>query len=152
MTNTSKGIVAGFAATVVLSMIMVAKGMMGLMPELNVIAMLASMMNVAPLVGWVIHFMIGVIGWGVGFAIVFKVLPGSSNLTKGINFGVAAWYLMMLVVMPMTGVGLFGLKMGMMAPVMTLTLHAIYGAVLGLVFGRLRNATVVAEAESTDFA
>lgn len=34
MTNTNKGLIAGFAATVVLSMIMVAKGMMGLMPEL----------------------------------------------------------------------------------------------------------------------
>ncbi len=152
MNNASKGIVAGFAATVVLSMIMLAKSMMGLMPELNVIAMLGSMMNAAPVVGWVIHFMIGMIGWGVGFAIVFNILPGNSNLTKGISFAVAAWFLMMLVVMPMAGAGLFGLNMGMMAPAMTLMLHAIYGAVLGLVFGRLGNATVVAEAEDTDSA
>ena len=40
MSNLSRGIGAGLAATVVLSMIMVAKGMMGLMPELNVIAKL----------------------------------------------------------------------------------------------------------------
>jgi len=152
MNNASKGIVAGFAATVVLSMIMLAKSMMGLMPELNVIAMLGSMMNAAPVVGWVIHFMIGMIGWGVGFAIVFNILPGNSNLTKGISFTVAAWFLMMLVVMPMAGAGLFGLNMGMMAPAMTLMLHAIYGAVLGLVFGRLGNATVVAEAENPDSA
>ncbi len=152
MNNASKGIVAGFAATVVLSMIMLAKSMMGLMPELNVIAMLGSMMNAAPVVGWVIHFMIGMIGWGVGFAIVFNILPGNSNLTKGISFAVAAWFLMMLVVMPMAGAGLFGLNMGMMAPAMTLMLHAIYGAVLGLVFGRLGNATVVAEAENPDSA
>ncbi len=152
MNNASKGIVAGFAATVVLSMIMLAKSMMGLMPELNVIAMLGSMMNAAPVVGWVIHFMIGMIGWGVGFAIVFNILPGNSNLTKGISFAVAAWFLMMLVVMPMAGAGLFGLNMGMMAPAMTLMLHAIYGAVLGLVFGRFGNATVVAEAEDTDSA
>ena len=130
-------------------MIMLAKSMMGLMPELNVIAMLGSMMNAAPVVGWVIHFMIGMIGWGVGFAIVFNILPGHSNLTKGISFAVTAWFLMMLVVMPMAGAGLFGLNMGMMAPAMTLMLHAIYGAVLGLVFGRLGNATVVAEAEDT---
>ena len=44
MTNTARGIAAGLAATMVLSMIMVAKGMMGLMPELNVIAMLSSML------------------------------------------------------------------------------------------------------------
>ena len=36
MTNLKSGIVAGFAATVVLSVLMVAKGMMGVMPELDV--------------------------------------------------------------------------------------------------------------------
>ena len=45
MTNAGRGIVAGLVATAVLSMIMLAKGMMGLMPELDVIAMLSSMMN-----------------------------------------------------------------------------------------------------------
>ena len=151
MTNTSKGIVAGFAATLVLSMIMVAKGMMGLMPELNVIAMLSSMMNTAPAIGWVIHFMIGMLAWGIGFAMFFNVLPGNSNLTKGISFGIAAWVLMMVMIMPMAGAGLFGLNMGMMAPAMTLMLHAIYGAVLGLVFGKLgipKAATVADTADS----
>ncbi len=152
MTNTSKGIVAGFAATVVLSMIMVAKGMMGLMPELNVIAMLGSMMNTTLVVGWVIHFMIGMIAWGVGFAFFFNVLPGTSNLSKGISFGIAAWYLMMAVVMPMAGAGLFGIKLGMMAPVMTFMLHAIYGAVLGLVFGRLGNAKTKVGVEASSSA
>ncbi len=152
MTNASKGIVAGLAATVMLSMIMFAKGMMGLMPELNVIAMLSSMMNVTPVVGWAIHFMIGMLAWGLGFVAVFSILPGATDITRGISFGVAAWFLMMLAVMPMAGAGLFGLNMGMMAPAMTLMLHAIYGAVLGLIFGRLGNATVVAEAEDTDSA
>ena len=137
MANVSKGIVAGLAATVVLSMIMVAKGMLGLMPELNVIAMLSSMMNTVAAVGWLIHFMIGMLAWGVGFAIFFNVLPGNSNLAKGISFGVMAWILMMVVIMPTAGAGLFGVNMGMLAPAMTLMLHIIYGAILGLVFGQL---------------
>lgn len=152
MNNTSKGIVAGFAATVVLSMIMVAKGMMGLMPELNVIAMLSSMMNTTPVVGWVIHLMIGMIAWGIGFAFFLNVLPGDSDLSKGISFGVAAWVLMMVVVMPMADAGLFGLNLGMMAPAMTLMLHVIYGAVLGLVFGRLGTANVATVADTADSA
>ena len=133
-------------------MIMVAKGMMGLMPELNVITMLGSMMNTAPVVGWVIHFMIGMIAWGIGFAFFFNVLPSDSNLTKGISFGIAAWILMMVVIMPMAGAGLFGLDMGMMAPVMTLMLHVIYGAVLGLVFGRLGIASAATAANTADTA
>lgn len=39
------GAVAGFAATVVLSAMMVVKGMMGILPELDVIAMPSAMMG-----------------------------------------------------------------------------------------------------------
>ena len=145
MNNMVKGIVAGLVATMVLSMIMVAKGMMGLMPELNVIAMLSSMMKVAMPLGWVIHFMIGMLVWGIGFSAVSGILPGGSDITRGISFGMVAWLMMMLMVMPMAGAGLFGLNMGMMAPVMTLMLHAIYGAVLGFVFSKLGSDKVAAE-------
>lgn len=137
MINVARGIGAGLVATMVLSMIMVAKGMMGLMPELNVIAMLSSMMKTTPIIGWAIHFMIGALAWGVGFVTVARILPGSTVLAKGISFGIAAWVMMMLAIMPMAGAGLFGLKMGMMAPMMTLVLHVIYGAVLGLAYGKL---------------
>ena len=146
MSNVGRGIGAGLAATVVLSMIMVAKGMMGLMPELNVIAMLSSMMNAAPVAGWVAHFMIGMLAWGLGFVFFGKYLPGRTHIVKGISFGIAAWVLMMLMVMPMAGAGFFGLNMGMMAPAMTLMLHVIYGAVLGLAYGKLGSDKMVAEA------
>ena len=33
---------------------------------------------------------------------------------------------MMFIPMPMSGEGLFGLKLGMMAPIITLVLHIIY--------------------------
>jgi len=152
MTNISKGIIAGLAATVVLSMIMVAKGMMGLMPELNVIAMLSSMMSGAPVVGWVIHFAIGILVWGLAFVAVLRILPGTSVVAKGISFGIAAWIVMMLMVMPMAGAGLFGLNMGMMAPVMTLILHVIYGAVLGFTYSKLNSDNVPVKTESVGSA
>ena len=137
MTNIGRGIGAGLAATAVLSMIMIAKDMMGLMPELNVIAMLSSMMGATPVVGWVMHFVIGMVAWGVGFVTFYRYLPGSSEVSKGISFGIAAWAMMMVAIMPMAGAGFFGLKMGMMAPIMTLMLHVVYGAVLGFVYSKL---------------
>lgn len=146
MTNSIRGIGAGLAATMVLSMLMVAKGMMGLMPELNIIAMLSSMMQSAPVAGWVVHFMIGALAWGLGFAATLRLLPGSTDIAKGISFGIAAWIMMMLAVMPMAGAGLFGLNMGMMAPVMTLMLHIIFGAVLGLAYGKLGSGSSEAAA------
>lgn len=137
MTNIGRGIGAGLAATAVLSMIMVAKSMMGLMPELDVISMLSSMMNSAPVVGWITHFVIGMLAWGLGFVFFYRFLPGTSDLSKGISFGIAAWVMMMVAIMPMAGAGMFGLKMGVMAPMMTLMLHVVYGAVLGVTYSKL---------------
>ena len=117
-------IAAGFVATVVLSAMMLLKRSMGLMPELDPIAMLTSMAGASsPALGWIAHFVIGSIFWGVGFAIVSPYLPDPYPL-RGAVFAVGAWLIMMLVVMPMAGAGSFGLGLGIMAPVVTLALHA----------------------------
>ncbi|WP_417260392.1 DUF6789 family protein [Celeribacter sp.] len=134
MTNLKNGVVAGFIGTVVLSAMMVVKAMMGVMPELDVAAMIAMMMGTPVIVGWIIHFMIGSLAWGGGFALFYDMIPGNSAIAKGTVFGVAAWLGMMIMVMPMAGAGLFGMKMGMMAPMMTLVLHIIFGAVMGAVY------------------
>ncbi len=137
MNKIATGAIAGFAATVVLSLLMMAKGMMGVMPGLDVIAMLSAMMGAPALMGWVAHFAIGTLAWGIGFAVLYDMIPGGSALARGIVFGIAAWLGMMIAVMPMAGAGFFGMAMGMMAPIMTLVLHVIFGAVLGLVYQNL---------------
>ena len=141
----TRSMIAGFVATVVLSLLMIMKGMMGIMPELDVISMLGTMshdmMGVGgPAVAWSIHFMIGTVVWGFLFAILYSLLPGSGAVGKGISFGVLAWLMMMVGPMPMAGAGLFGMNLGLMAPMMTLVLHIIFGAVMGLVFVRLTAA------------
>ncbi|SDW12343.1 DUF6789 family protein [Allgaiera indica] len=137
MQKISAGLGAGFIATVVLSALMVAKAMMGLMPALDVIHMLSRMMGAPAFMGWVAHFAIGTIAWGGAFALTYERIPGNSLVVKGIAFGIAAWFAMMVLVMPMAGAGLFGLSLGVAAPVMTLLLHIVYGAVLGAAFGFL---------------
>lgn len=141
MNRITKGIVAGFSATVVLSVLMLMKSMMGLMPQLDIISMLSTMAGApdTPLIGWVLHFVIGSVLWGVLFALISPMIPGRSEWLKGIAFGTAAWLLMMIMVMPMAGAGLFGSRFGMVAPVMTLMLHILYGAVLGAVYGALAS-------------
>jgi hypothetical protein len=132
-----KSIVAGFVATFALSIIMVMKATMGLMPELNVITMLSNMMSGPSVVGWMAHFVIGTVVWGGTFAFLNRYLSGNVTVFTGIAFGAAAWLMMMVAVMPMAGAGLFGLGLGVVAPILTLMLHAIYGAVLALAFNRL---------------
>jgi hypothetical protein len=134
MTNLKNGFLAGFIATAVLSAMMVIKSMMGVMPQLDVAAMIGMMMGVPVAVGWIIHFMIGTIAWGGGFALLYDMIPGGSPIGKGIAFGVVAWLGMMVMIMPMAGAGFFGMNMGLMAPMMTLLLHIVFGAVLGFVY------------------
>jgi len=128
---------AGFVATAVMSVLMVMKTMMGVMPELDIAAMLAKMMGApdTPIIGWVGHFMIGTVGYGIVFALLAGRLPGSL-VVQGTIVGMLGWLAMMVMVMPMAGAGLFGLNFGIMAPIMTLMLHLIFGAVLGWVYAR----------------
>ena len=132
-----RSIVAGFVATVVLSAMMLMKQFMAVMPELDPIGMIASMAGASsPAIGWIGHFVIGSVFWGIGFAILSPYLPGPYFL-RGMIFAVGAWLMMMIVMMPMAGVGLFGMGLGMMTPVATLVLHIVFGVVLGGVYGLL---------------
>jgi hypothetical protein len=141
--NVSKGMVAGFVATIVLSALMMMKQTMGVMPQLNPVQMLTDMMGAStPLVGWAAHFMIGTLAWGGLFSLLNSRLPGESYWIRGSVFGFGAWLMMMIVVMPMAGAGLFGMQLSIMAPVMTLVLHLIFGAVLGGVYGAERPELV----------
>lgn len=137
MSNASRGMLAGFAATLVLSAIMVMKSMMGLMPQLDVSAMLSNMMGSTGTGGWIAHFLIGTVLFGIAFAILFHRIPGDSAVLKGIVFASGAWLIMMIAIMPMAGAGVFGMALGIMAPAMTFMLHVIYGAVLGFTYSHL---------------
>jgi uncharacterized membrane protein YagU involved in acid resistance len=133
------GLTAGFVATVVLSVLMIGKAASGLMSNLNPIAdmvHLGSMLagtDVPPVFGWVCHFLIGTIVWGIAYALLVRHLPGPP-VVQGLIFGVIAWLAMMIVFMPLVGHALFGLDLGMPAVVITLILHVVYGGVLGTVY------------------
>ena len=138
MINILRGIIAGFAATVALSGVMLFKTMMGLMPQFDVNAMSSQVIGLGenPLVGWLSHVLIGTGIWGVLFALSKDLLPGKTWL-QGAIFGILAWLLMMIFFMPMAGAGMFGINLGMPIPIMTLVLHLIFGIVLGVVYVRL---------------
>lgn len=60
-------------------------------------------------------------------------------------FGISAWFLMMVAVMSMAGVGMFGMGLGKMAPVMKLVLHLIFGAVSRYMYARLDKPAATAD-------
>jgi hypothetical protein len=89
-----------------------------------------------PTFGWALHFIIGSLIWGAGFALLQKLLRGPFWL-RGLVFGLGAWLVVMLGVMPFTRGGLFALKLGIVAPAVMLAIHVVYGVALGVIFGLL---------------
>jgi uncharacterized membrane protein YagU involved in acid resistance len=146
MKKLSNALISAAVATVVLSVLMVMKGAMGLMPDVNVIHMLAAQMKSGPAMGWIAHLMIGVVGYGIAFHILSKAGFVAGDVARGIVLAVVGWLMMMVALMPMMGQGMFGLSMpsGMMVPVATLMLHIIFGWVLGLTYQRLAGSDAAA--------
>ncbi|MFQ5348619.1 MAG: DUF6789 family protein [Rhodothalassiaceae bacterium] len=146
MNRWTAGIVAGFLASVVLGILMLLKGMMGLAPGFSAIAGNAAVFAkigtpATPTWGWIWHFLIGSIAWGLLYAAIRDRLPGASEPVRGLVFGLIAWLAMMIAWMPLAGMGLFAMPdPGMMALVMTLVLHLIYGLVLGAAYARVAPA------------
>jgi len=136
MGHIAKGMVAGFIATVVLSIIMVIKAFVHLLPEFNAIELVHNLTGGPVLLGWVGHFVIGTVLWGTLFALLYRWLPGASSIAKALAFSVLAWLAMMLLFMPLSGGGFFGLAIGLPVIVATLVLHLVWGFVLGLAYGR----------------
>lgn len=139
MSRTTAGLLAGLAATIVISVLMVMKAQMGVMPELDVATMIAGVLGApdAPLVGWTVHLLIGIVGYGLAMSAVGARLPGHSDVGHGLMLAIAGWFVMMVALMPAAGVGLFGITMGPKAPLMALALHLVFGVVLGATYGRL---------------
>jgi len=153
MSKLAQGLLAGAAGTAAMSAVMIMKGAMGVMPELNAIHMMATMaedltgLAIGAPGGWAMHAMIGIALWGGLFGLIHDRLPGPT-VARGVGLAVGAWLMMMVAVMPMAGAGLFGLGLGLMAPMATLMLHVVYGVALGKSFGYLDSAPIMASVEA----
>ncbi|TGY90108.1 hypothetical protein E5163_02980 [Marinicauda algicola] len=143
MANEVKGIIAGLVATIVLSTLMLIKSAAGMLPDVDAIEMLAGIAARAglpgtPIVGWILHFLIGAVAWGLLFVWIGTKLPGA-RVVQGVEFSMLAWLAMMILVFPIAGAGLFGANIGPAAAIATLVLHVIFGAVLGWMYQTLET-------------
>ena len=86
------GIAAGFVATVVLSAMMLIKHYMGLLPQLNPIEDIVHVADhltgmTLPLpFGWIGHFVLGTVAWGIIYAALQASLPGARSGRQGPYF------------------------------------------------------------------
>jgi len=146
--NVVGAIVAGLAGTVVMSMLMAMAPKMG-MPKMDIVGMLGSMFDKKgnTMMGWGMHLMMGIL-FGIIYALLWSNGVGTASAVGGLIFGLVHW---LIVGLMMGGVSMMhagvkagtvaapGLYMmnngGMMAFVGGLMGHALFGLVVGLVYG-----------------
>ena len=125
-----RAISGGLAGTVVFTLMMkfLAPEMIG--HPMDIAAVLGKFTGLGMPAGVVMHFLLGTLGFAMGFVIVGPYLPGPGWL-RGVVFMAAVWLLAGLIAMPILGIGLFfgGAKEAMAA----LFGHVALGAVLGMV-------------------
>lgn len=145
MADLGRGVVAGFIATIAISLFMLMRLASGIMTEFQPIEIMnLNAQNLfgtpsSDLVGWVIHFVVGSVIWGVLFALLAPRLPGGSYSGRGLVFGVGAWLVVMLTIFPLAGSGFFGLGFGVIVAIITLIAHLLFGLVLGASYGWLKR-------------
>jgi hypothetical protein len=118
---------------------MLLKQALGFMPNVNLVMELANALGYhSATAGWIAHFIIGVLAWGLLFSWLDRYMR-FAHWVNGLFFASVVWLGVMLIVLPAAGRGLFGVRgLELGTPTVTLLLHWIYGFVLGSVYGLLQ--------------
>ena len=129
--------VAAIVATVVLEMMMQvgAPKMLGI-PPMNPANLVTNILGLSEghVLGTVVHFGLGLIGFPIGYMIVaYRHFPGP-YLLRGTLWGILLWLGAMAVIVPLAGMPFFfGFGMSMVA---ALVAHIVYGIILAAIVGR----------------
>ncbi|MBK8501530.1 MAG: hypothetical protein IPL46_04590 [Saprospiraceae bacterium] len=125
-----QALIGGIVATVIMTLFTMMAPMMG-MPKMNIPQMLSMMMGFPIAVGWIMHFMIGII-FAMSYAFFFiNVVKGiSSNVLKGAIFGMAAFVFAQIMMVIM------GAMMGGAPPMEGSMVLTMFGSIMGhVIFG-----------------
>jgi uncharacterized membrane protein YagU involved in acid resistance len=125
-----RAIVGGLIGTIVFTLMMEFLAPMMIGHPMDIGAVLGTFTGFGASAGMVMHFLLGTIGFAVGFMIVGPYLPGPVWL-RGVMFMAGVWFLAGLIIMPILGVGLF--FGGAREAIASLMGHIVLGAILGAI-------------------
>lgn len=131
-----QSIIAGITATVAMTIFALMAPIMG-MPEMNPPVLLSDMLGVPLAIGWLMHFMIGII-FAFAYAFIFLgfLAKMSSLILRGVIFGIAI-FIFAQVMMAIMGALIGGMPMPesniMLMMTGSLVGHIVYGIVVALI-------------------
>lgn len=140
MSRVQKGLVAGFAATVVVSVLEVINIVGGpwVTPYPDMLAYMMGMEG-NHIAGWAVHLLAGTVILGGLFGVVYPKLPTDTPETKGIAFAVAACCFLAVGLLMYGRPSMFSGTDGGFTVAWLLVSNAIFGFVMGSVYGRLAD-------------
>ena len=147
MSSIRMGFYSGVIGTIVAGALLLMNNALHSIPEIHVASTLADLMGEHGHVMYGVAAIpvIGIFICGGLFAALAPKLPLQSYLGKSLVFGVATWLLTMVVLMPLDGSGLFGLKAGPIVPESMLVLNLAYWIALGVSYRWLAHPVAAPE-------
>ena len=100
---------------------------------------------------WIVYLLVGILICGPVFSRLHILIPGPS-WARGVIFGLGLWFVDMLVVSPAFGGGPFGANLGKWAPIFSLVIFILWGAILGTIYGMIASGWKASTAVGLAFA
>jgi uncharacterized membrane protein YagU involved in acid resistance len=137
--NTTRAAAAGLVGTGVMTALLLVEPSVGL-PKIAMgqvlstwLGLVSAHLTVGPALGWIMHFLIGMLLALVYAAVFDRRLPGTP-LTRGMLYGVLVFVVAQLVFMPLVGGGVFSHgDVELLAG--SLLGHLVYGGLTGWIYG-----------------
>jgi asparagine N-glycosylation enzyme membrane subunit Stt3 len=138
MSRVQKGLAAGLAATISVSLLELGNLAMG-SPVMAFPAFIVETLGLPGnlVVGWMFHLAIGIVVLGGGFGFLYAKLPTSTPATRGIVYAVGAFTVLLVGVLMVGDPRMFSGSDGFGTVAWLLMTHAVFGIVLGSVYGTL---------------
>lgn len=134
----TRAFAASLIATAIVSAMIYANAQTGFIPDLDFLREIEQFnarlgLPTTVQATWMTHVIIGTVIYGIAFAFLQPILPGTPMI-EGLVFGVIIWLAMMLSFMPLAGNEIFAQDLGPLFMGATLILHLVYGLTLGVTY------------------
>ncbi len=138
MSRVQKGMIAGFGATVAVSLLEAVNMLVGpwFKPFPEIVAFMIGM-DGNHIVGWIAHYAFGTLVLGSAFGVLCPRLPTDTSGTKGILFAVGAFVLRMIGIFLIGDPSMFSGTGGFGTVAWLLITNMVFGVVLGTIYGQL---------------